>query len=510
MASLQSLTQYNDVLTPSTSDIRTEYLDPITQNTYKYTFRLDQSGYLDTNSMLIFKLLGSADNNEQRVNMWNGALGAIKRVIFQVGDNIINDVQDVYKYSTLKNMNMPPNMRNGYLGHYLGNQMWTQVRKQDTEHIKADTASTTYENADNSKVGAVVLNPTDSGAFLGKADGTGAAFINSHRISTDASTNSQYGIPLGMLIPALKGQKIPLFLFDKQRILLTFEFNTSDVFCNNLKTANVTYAGSRAGNQNFAGSSVSGTVIPAEVKLVVDYIIVPADTQNAIMAQTQKQGGYQLEFYDVVNIEKNLVGSLQNNAEQSVEHRIGQNNREVHNIIMWKEAPIASLSRDLATDTGSSRGNALMLSQACMGYSKEEFNVNVDGRDEFDHFVYNPVAQYNEISNVLGADLKVERPFYCNDDNTACSELAKLESGILGTFKPLALSLRSGQGGIVGGGRMIGNYPIIFKYKRQAFTPQKDNVADSSGAVKCNYFCEVSRVANILNTAAGTNVVVSY
>ena len=93
------------------------------------------------------------------------------------------------------------------------------------------------------------------------------------------------------------------------------------------------------------------------------------------MAQTQKQGGYQLEFYDVVNIEKNLVGSFQNNAEQSVEHRIGQNNREVHNIIMWKEAPIASLSRDLATDTGSSRGNALMLSQACMGYSKEEFNV---------------------------------------------------------------------------------------------------------------------------------------
>ena len=485
MASLQSLTQYNDVLTPSTSDIRTEYLDPITQNTYKYTFRLDQSGYLDTNSMLIFKLLGTADNNEQRVNMWNGALGAIKRVIFQVGDNIINDVQDVYKYST-------------------------QVRKEAGEHIKADTASTAYSAADSSRVGAVVLNPTDSGAFLGKADGTGGAFINSHRISTDVDTNPQYGIPLGMLIPALKGQKIPLFLFDKQRILLTFEFNTSDNFCNNLKTANVAYVGSRATPANFSGASSSGTVIPAQVKLVVDYIIVPADTQNAIMAQTQKQGGYQLEFYDVVNIEKNLVGGLQNNAEQSVEHRIGQNNREVHNIIMWKEAPIASRSRDLAGNTGSSRGNALMLSQACMGYSKEEFNVNVDGRDEFDHFVYNPVAQYNEISNVVGADLKVERPFYCNDDNTACSQLATIESGILGTFKPLALSLRSGQGGIVGGGRTIGNYPIIFKYKRQAFTPQKVNVADSSGAVKCNYFCEVSRVANILNTAAGTNVVVSY
>ena len=508
MATLKSLTTYDDVLTPNTSDIRTEYLDPITQNTYKYTFRLDQAGYLDTNSMLIFKLKGLAADNEQRVNMWNGALGAIKRVIFQVGDNIINDVQDVYKYSTLKNMNMPPSMRNGYLGHYLGNQMWTQVRKSTGETIKADTNSNTYEDSDNSKVGAIVLNPTDSGAYLGKADGSGGAFINSHSISTNAATNPQYGIPLGMLIPALKGQKIPLFLFDKQRILLTFEFNTSDNFCNNLTGANVVYNGSRAGDANFSGDSITGTVIPFGVKLVVDYIIVPSDIQNQIVAQTQKQGGYQLEFYDVVNIEKNLVGGLGNNTEQSVEHRIGQNNREVHNIIMWKDAPKSSMA--LTGDTGSSRGSALMLKQGCLGFSQEEFNVNVDGRDEFDHFVYNPVSQYNEISNVVGADLKVERPFYCVDDNTAVSELAKIESGILGTFKPLALSLRSGQGGIVGGGRMIGNYPIIWKYKRQAFTPQKNNVLDSSGSVKCNYFCEVSRTANILNTPAGTNVVVSY
>ena len=77
-------------------------------------------------------------------------------------------------------------------------------------------------------------------------------------------------------------------------------------------------------------------------------------------------------------------------------------------------------------------------------------------------------------------------------------------------MKPLGLSLRNGEPVIVGGGRQIGNYPIIWKWKRDCHTAILGNHPIDNQTIKCNYFCEVSRVANILNTGKGMSVVVSY
>ena len=505
MSTLNDLVDYATPLQPTATEIRTEYIEPITSSTYKYTFRLDQAGYLDTNSMLIFKLKSTANDNENRVNLHNGVLGGIKRVIFQVGDNIINDVQDVYKYSTIKNMNMPNSMKNDYLGHYLGNAMYTDVLKDITEVPNTDDTSATVnsylDEITNATVGSINVNHKKSGTDFGKCTGTAGdnAVINSMPIGTDTSTNHQYGITLGMLIPALKGQKIPLFLFDKQRILLTFEFNTSDVYVNSIATADVAYDGTGA------GWSASGEVVPADVKMVVDYIVVPTDAQNELIQQTMADGGYRLEFYDVVNVEKNIPAS-----GNEVEHRIGQNNRELHNIIMWKETAGNSMSTQTDGLTKQKGQVYFGKNQKCQGFASEEYNVNIDGRDEFDHFVYNPVSQYNELSAVLGKDWDVVRSQYCCDDNTAESYLAPIENGLLGTQKPLGLSLRNGEPVVVGGGRQIGNYPVIWKWKRNSNATVKNNCPRDDQTIKVNYFCEVSRVANIMNTGKGMNVVVSY
>jgi len=506
MSTLNDLTNYNTPLQQNAVDIRTEYIEPITSSTLRHTFRLDQTGYLDTNSMLVFKLqaVGNVNDGTCRVNQWNGCLGGIKRVIFQVGDNIINDIQDVYKYSTLKNMNMPPSMRNNFLGHYLGNSMWLDVQKDGqtggpTNFNTDVNAFQSYWAETTATTGAIVPNHKKSGCDFGKYDnGTGAS-INSGYIYEDKTKNNQFGIPLGMLIPALKGQKIPLFLFDKQRILLTFEFNSAEIYCNNIKASKIAYAG--------AGTGVCdpGDVVPVDVQMVVDYIVMPTDVQNELVKQTQQQGGYKLEFYDVVNVEKNIVAGTQG-QEQLVEHRIGQNNREVHNVIMWKE-----LALDTMIDfAGTKRGTPLMGKQGCRGFAREEYNCNIDGRDEFDHFVFNPVSQYNEMSAVLGKDLQVSRPQYINDENSVSAQLTSRSSGLQGTMKPLGLSLRNGEPLVVGGGRRIGNYPIVWKWKRTANSTRFESQPIDDYAIKCNYFCEVSRVANIMATDKGTNVIVSY
>ncbi len=506
MSSLNDLTNYNTPLQQNAVDIRTEYLEPITSSTLRHTFRLDQTGYLDTNSMLVFKLqaVGNANDGLCRVNQWNGVLGGIKRVIFQVGDNIINDIQDVYKYSTLKNMNMPPSMRNNFLGHYLGNSLWLDVQEGGqtggpTEFGTDGAVPQTWWQEYTGTNGSIIPNHKKSGCDFGKYDDGAGANTNSGTIFEDKSKNGQFGIPLGMLIPALKGQKIPLFLFDKQRILLTFEFNTADVYCNNIKASKLVYTG--------AGNAVcdAGDVVPTDVQMVIDYIVMPTDVQNELVKQTQQQGGYKLEFYDVVNVEKNIVAGTQG-QEQLVEHRIGQNNREVHNVIMWKEVGLDTMINFADTK----KGVPLMGKQGCRGFAREEYNCNIDGRDEFDHFVFNPVSQYNEMSAVLGKDLQVSRPQYINDENSVSAQLTPRSSGLQGTMKPLGLSLRNGEPLVVGGGRRIGNYPIVWKWKRTNNATRLEQQPIDNYAIKCNYFCEVSRVANIMATDKGTNVIVSY
>lgn len=511
MSALNDLTNYEQPLQPNGIDIRTEYLEPITSSKLRHTFRLDQTGYLDTNSMFVFKYqaVGADQNNNCRLNCWNGALGSIKRVIFQIGDNIINDIQDVYKYATLKNTNMPCSVRNNFLGHYLGNSLWLDTQRSANDKPlgwfldgSGATETNTYTENNYSYAGAVITDHRKSGTNFGNRANTSGdgAIINSGLISTDKSVNHQHGITLGMLIPALKGQKIPLFLFEKQRILLTIEFNTADVYANNIKASKIAYSG---GTEN-AICSV-GDIVPVDVRMVVDYLIMPTDIQNELTEKTRQEGGYKMEFYDVVNVEKNIVQGT-NGQVQAVEHRIGQNNREVHNIIMWKDvSPLAQ--NDVG---GNSRGGALMCGQGCLGYGKEEYNVNIDGRDEFDHKVYNPISQYNELSNALGSDFQVSRPQYVNDSTASASELTTLAGGLRGTMKPLALGLRNGEPLVVGGGRQMGNYPIIWKWQRECNNAVQFTNPRDDHPIKVNYFCELSRVANILSTDKGVSVQVSY
>ena len=502
---LNSLADYSsDAVAPNSMDIRTEYLEPISSHALKYTFRLDQSGYLDTNSLIVFKLQATHNDDLYRVNMFNGVLGGVKRAIFQVGDHIINDIQDLNKYASLKQMLVGNrSLSNQYTGHYTGSQLWTHTQTSATDSTKEHpTNNDSYTNLQNGMVGSICVDYDKSGIQLGLYNDGSKAHINSQPISTTTANNNQYGLTLGTLFPALQGQKIPLFLFDKQRILITIEFHGASHYVNSLVPAKLTY------NTGESAQADDSDIVIVDCRMVVDYIIMPSDTQNKIIAQTQQQGGYKLNFFDVVNVEKNIPQG--SNAQvQEVEHRIGQNNREVHNIYMWKEPPMSALRNNGDAQVNNS-GSALRLRQFCKGYNEEEFNCEVNGRDEHDHFLFNPCSQYNELNEALGSDPNLDRPEYIADENTCGSLLATTESGLLGTMKPLAQSLRNGESGVVGAGRQIGSYPLVWKWKRTCNNLQKVNSYRTDEAIKVNYFIECSRTACIMNTPKGMNVIVSY
>ena len=498
---MSSLTDYTVNETPMLMDIRSDTLEPISgvQGTSnRFVFRLDQAGYLDANSMLCFKITNPTSNTNTRVNTWNGALGAIKRITFQVGDYVINDVVGADIISTLMNLaTQNATTRNNYSGHYYGNQLWTGV--------KEGAPNTATYATELGGVGSLFVDPRKSGLNDGdnNANNNGAA-INSGIIRTDEANCKQYGIPLGVILPALRGKTVPLFLFQDYRILITVEFHDGSEYANDIsQIANV--APNEATGANAGLCALKNQLRYNDVKLQVDYVIMPSAVQNRDREMTNQQGGYRFDFFDILKVEKQIVSATANTL-QEVEHRIGMDNKEVHKIYMCKQ--LQGLG---AGGVGNKvQQNKWLGRQRIDGMNQEEYNVNIDGVDIFQDFKFSPASQFDETANCLGDDIKLDRPFYFNDDNTIHSCLSPSVAGMLGQYKPLCLDLSNGTGQIVGGGRVIGAYPIIWKYRRKPTGTVANKINDISGSMNVNYYVLVSKTAIITSTPKGTNVMISY
>ena len=507
---MSGLTDYSINETPMMMDIRSDTLEPISGVqgiSNRFVFRLDQAGYLDANSMLCFKVCNANNDIRSRVNCFNGGLGAIKRVIFQVGDYIINDVNGADIISTLMNLSSQnPNTRNHYSGWYYGNQLWTDIKRV------GGVANTGTFSTEFGGVGSMFVDPQRSGLNDGdnNANNNGVA-INSNLIRTAEANTKQIGIPLGVILPALRGKTIPLFLFQDYRILITVEFNDGSNFVNDISqvfgTAPNLATGANAGLRSPLNAT-SGINF-RDVKLQVDYVIMPSSVQNKDRDMTNQEGGYRFDFFDVLRVEKQIPTATANQL-QNLEHRIGMDNKEVHKIYMTKQ--LQNLGADLgAGPVGDAvPQNKWLGKQRIDGMNQEEYNVNIDGVDIFQDWKFSPASQYDETSNCLGGDLKLDRPFYFNDDNTIYSGLSPSVAGILGQYKPLCLDLTNGTGAIVGGGRVVGAYPIIWKYRRKPTGTIANKMNAINTSLNVNYYALVSKTAIITSTPKGTNVMVSY
>lgn len=497
---MDNLTNYEVNDTPMNMDIRSETLEPIsgTQGSSKrFVFRLDQAGYLDANSLLLFKAQCVAGRAQTRIraNCINGGLGAIKRVVFQVGDYIINDVQGCDIISTLRNlMNKNQEQKNNFDGWYLQNQFWSDVLKvADPTLVGAGAV------AGQGGVGSILPNQLKCGMNMGEINNANNnTVVNSCAITDNDENNQQFGITLGTILPSLKGRTIPLFLFQQYRILISIEFHDSPQWVNdNTQVSNNVVVPATGANNGMC--ALKGEITYHDVKLQVDYIIMPAEIQNKDMEETAKDGGLKLDFYDSIKIEKNIPAATAN-VEQSVEMRIGADNKEVHKIYMMKN--IVAIDKTV--------NNVYHLAGRCDAQPQEEYNVNIDGIDVFQEHKYSPASQYDETTNCLGSDLKVDRPLYFADDNSLYYSLGSYSGGYCGNYKPLCLDLTNGQQQIMGGGRNIGAYPVIWKYKRKSGAAVANLSPALNTAMNVDFYILVTKTAVIQSTPKGTNVVVSY
>ena len=458
MSAIDVLTDYQVDDQDNNMSIRTELLDPIVSSSYRYQFRLDTSAFLDKNTLLLFKpkATNGGDSDNLRLNAWNGGLGCIKAVEFQVGDFQVQRIEDINLWSSTNMLyNLPPAVQTKKLGHYIHNALKYEVSASAGAGI-------------SDLVGQIQVDNTNSGINYGQSDDATGAAINSFKLNSNSANNQKVGIPLGMLLPMLNNEELPLFLMTNYKVHITIEFESdASKFCNNITKTNF------AGGEYLAASD--GDVSFDDVQLLVDYLILPARIQNNYLERTQSEGGFSIDFINPVNIKKSEAAHSTGNVEYAVEHRLNLINQEVHYIQQYKSlAPPTTIKKFQ---------NKVLLDQRIDGLALEQFQFNVNGVDIYTNgFIGNNIELYNNCNYVLGRDLQVVKPLYVKDPNVEASMLSPPALGLLGKYKPIMLDLQNGEPSVRGGGRFIGEYPIIVKMKQK---PQS-NLATNSGAT--NYF----------------------
>jgi hypothetical protein len=481
-------------------DVRTEFLEPLhsTGNTYKHTFRIDTMGFLDKNTLLCFKPVAkdaTVSAAGVRANCFNGVLGGVKRVRLLFGDFEIQDLDSVGMWATLNHLlKMRPDSRLKKMGHYLANQLHTQVLQETTAAISTQGGL--------GQTGQIYPNNATSGTNYGLFDNSsatgGTPSINSFAITNNADNNIKTAIPLGMLIPALEERNIPLFLFTDYKVFLEVEFESrTSEWCN--KMSNNNYAA------NAGLNATDGDVKFAEVELLIDYLIFPSKVQEDYRAETQKEGGLTLDFMNVSSVDKTIGATTANTAgaknTQQIEHRINAVDSELHYLQQIKKLP-----------PSANGWNRVLLDQRSDGITRQTIQYNINGVNVFPEPLFSPLQHYNQLSYNLGQDLQLEKPFFCKDVNTCSSLLSPPSGQLLGKFNVLALDLDKQHGGgqIRGNGTMIGNYPIRVIYERSPVAQTTSEVSGTPvaceteiGTLDVNYFVGQTRLVNVMSQPNG-------
>ena len=473
---LPDLLDYTVEDEPSFMEVRSDTIEPLNSGVYTKRFRLEPFGFLAGESVLLFKLQGSSGTDKQRLNVMSGGLAAIATARMSVGDTIIQETRSFEKVSFSDYVvKRDRDSLNKYHSHYWGNAFHSDVCPDATGPLAL---------LENAGTGQVVMGD-DSGIYFGVPGAGTNADIKSQAITTVVNDNYQVGIRLDELFPCLKGQTLPLFLFDEYRIYIDIDFNTSDKYANDITTtgATVSYV------------AAADAIVPAEVKLQVDYLIFPSKVLDETRKRTEAQGGLELYYPSTKVIEKVLPAAVAG-TQQDAEFRIGASDQEVHSLTLLKELTTASGA------TFDGRNRSLMCGMVSDGMPSESYQVEVNGIPMYPFFKSSKASQHDQAEYALGDTMKMERCFYYTDDNDIASELTPKTSGLQGTYSDLAISLRSGNPTIWGGGTVIGNYPINFRYRRTAKASSAEMNA-TTGSMDLKFLMKVSSKTRVQSTPAG-------
>jgi hypothetical protein len=481
---IQDLMDYTVVDAPSRMDVRSDTIDPLNSSAFNYRFRLEPTSVLGRDSLLLFKLQSTVGGDEIRASLMAGGLAGIKTARLSVGDQIVEEVRD---FDKVKFHDFVSTRDRSELSRFHSRYWGCDFRSAPSQ-----TSASGVGALETATTGQIVMSDK-CGTYFGAPANYANAVVRNQSVTTAAANNYQIGIRLGRLFECINSQNFPVFLFDQYRIYIDIEFHDASHFVNDISTVRNAHPAVQ--------SAQDGTISFQDVKLQVDYHILPTEMLDRIRQSTLQEGGLRLEYPVYKVIEKTLTAPGLG-TQQSADLRLGLSDLEVHEITMCKQ--YTGVTADGATFPG--RNRSLMLGLASDGAAQEEYNVTVNGEDQFPFFYSSKSSQHHLQELATGKEVRMERSFYYTDQNDLDSGLTTIGSGLQGTYSTLGISLRNGNPIVVGGGQMIGAYPVVFRYKRTPVAHSANN-GTQNAAMDVKFLCKVSGQTVVQSTVKGMEVV---
>ncbi len=478
---INDLMDYTVLDAPSRMDVRSDTIDPLNSSAFNYRFRLEPTSVLGRDSLLLFKLQHTAGAGNIRASLMAGGLAGIKTARLSVGDQIVEETRD---FDKVKFHDFVSTRDRSELSRFHSRYWGCDFRSEPSQ-----TSASGVGALETATTGQIVMSDK-CGTYFGDPANYAGAVIRNQSVTAAAADNYQIGIRLGRLFECINSQNFPVFLFDQYRIYIDIEFHDASHFVNDIS---VTHPDVQ--------SATDGTISFHDVKLQVDYHILPTEMLEKIRQSTLQEGGLRLEYPIYKVIEKTLTAPGAG-TQQQADLRLGLSDLEVHEITMVKQ--FTGFTPNGVTFPG--RNRSLMLGLASDGAAAEEYNVTVNGEDQFPFFYSSKASQHHLQELAVGQEVRMERPFYYTDQNDLDSGLTTIGSGLQGTYSTLGISLRNGNPVVVGGGTIQGAYPVVFRYKRTPVAHSGNNGTQNE-AMDVKFLCKVSGQTVVRSTVKGMEVV---
>lgn len=347
-------------------------------NTNSVFIKIPKIGLLTSDSMVTFRIkAASALANNARVNLLNGALGAIRRFTLRIDNKILSDIEKPSYMVTQALYSQNSVSKISCLHHYLFGCNTRVTVDKESGIERPDVRCGMVVSYDI----ATELPTITAQEFL---------------VSETAEENYRFGVPLSFLGATwLANNNLPMFLMKDREVILEIQF------------------------EHDAREYLSGTdplelaycqVDLPTVELVSTHILQDEELERGMMAQIKKQP-FKYAMLDSYLV-KNVMSGLSLDVEKTETYRINLQGRELHSMLL--------AFRDTAPPTHSTVGTFKIWTanqgSDCLG--NEEYLLKMNGRNVFERPVNSQALIYflTQLYN-KGASTQVSKLMYTCDEN---------------------------------------------------------------------------------------------
>lgn len=425
-------------------------------NTNSVFIKIPKIGLLTSDSMVTFRLKAEQTlTNNCRVNLLNGALGAIKRFTLRVDNKILSDIEKPSQFVTQALYSQNSVSKISCLHHYLFgcNTRLTVDRLSGIEHPDV-------------RCGMVV-----------EYDGFGVPSMVAQEflVSDTAEENFRFGIPLSFLGATwLANNNLPMFMLKDREVIMEIQFERdAREYVVGVDDVDLAYC----------------VVDLPTVELVSTHILQDEELERAMMAQIKKTP-FKYPMLDTYLV-KNIMPAGAVGTEHTETYRINLQGRELHSMLL------AFRDTVLPEHAGASTFKIWTANQGSDALGDENWLLKMNGRNVFERPVSSQALVYflTQLYN-KGSSPQVSKLQYTCDENTILNagiNTDEFNQDLRGRSHHVGFDFENGNNAVFGGG-IVQTAPLEIQY---TITPRTDEFPDQTSVHEVLAYMSVAKLLTI-------------